>query len=176
MEKRRGRVLTLQNRVAQAELLAGDVTDQIRQEREALRGRLFQRDRPPLWDLLSEQDEPFGVRFRSALARDAEALRLYWSTRTPVLVFHGLLLALALGLVFALRRRGARRAPDDPRQRFTALVAGRPVSMALLLALMASPWLYPGAPTIQTDLLGLALLVPALRLLPPLLGGGAQVS
>jgi small-conductance mechanosensitive channel len=94
-----------------------------------------------------------------------------------------LLILIALGLLLrGLRFRSAPGAAEDTPPAIGISLGDRPFSLALLLTLLATPWLYVSVPPAMGDLVGLLLIIPVLRLVlplidahmqPPLLGLGA---
>src|SRR5207244_13473508 len=61
-----------------------------------------------------------------------------------------------------LARAGARRrAEKEPSEQAAPQVFELPISSALVLALLATAWIYPQAPRVLMDVVGLLVLLPA---------------
>ena len=84
------------------------------------------------------------------------------------MIQHFLLLLASLLAALVLSRGVARWAEEEPELAEAARVLKYPFSVALLVALVSAGSFYPLAPGVVGDLIGAALLIPALRLLPPL--------
>jgi small-conductance mechanosensitive channel len=132
-----------------------------------IRGRLFEADRNPLWTAVGKAQSFESVlnRVRKATERDIESLRSFAELSADRIRIHGLLFAGYLCLAIVLRRwarqRRAAGKPIGPASR----VYESPISVALLGALLATPWLYPHAPLVLNGLFGLLVLIPTLVLL-----------
>jgi small-conductance mechanosensitive channel len=86
-----------------------------------------------------------------------------------------LLFAGVFGLLLARRHRAIEFAAEDTAFAATAHIFRRPFSAAALVALLAVYWVYaPGVPRAVVSLVGLAALLPSLRLLPGLLGEASR--
>jgi potassium-dependent mechanosensitive channel len=97
-----------------------------------------------------------------------ESLRSFAADRTETFVGHGLIFAVTVLLVLLGRRRLAHLPADDPDLASARVIFERPYAVALLVAVVLVPTLYPRAPEALNRLAGLALLLPMLRLLPRL--------
>ncbi len=171
LRQRQAALLTLQSRVSEQQLLAGDSIDRLRRAREDARGRLFEPERPPLWRELAAPRAHGSLRedLRAQLQGKLDALAAYARSRgsqlaATALVFLGLLVGVTL-----LDRRLARWTEADPHLPPGVRVFARPLSVALLATLALAPWLFALAPRAARDLVALIFLIPLLRLLPPLL-------
>jgi small-conductance mechanosensitive channel len=169
--RRRSKALVeLQSRVTDLQTTITDNLALIRNEASQQRSRLLEPDSPPIWQGWRPVGDVAGVRERLSAdwQRDLASLGKFAKDRATGLVQFGLvLLAIFLGTVM-LGRRLSSWIEDDEELRRAAEVFHRPVSVALLASLLASPYFFPLAPGIFTDLLGALLLIPAIRLLAPL--------
>ncbi len=170
LEGRRDELLALQTRVAEEEKRAGDSLQLLTDARSSFRSLLFLRDSPPLWrsataedrnPLLRDMLDRLGVRSRS--------FQRFFGLRWERALGQAALFAAALAAALALRRRSQAWRADDPRLEASAVVFERPVSAALLIALLATPLFYPKAPRVVDNLAIVLLVIPLLRLLPRLL-------
>jgi small-conductance mechanosensitive channel len=171
VERRRTQILTLQSRIAEEQLRTSEVVARIEAARGELRTRLLTRDGPALWTVLAaaRTGEPITDRVRAALSADVNHFEAFARDRTERIQIHAALLVVLLGMLFAFRGRAARWAEHDEQFGNAALVFERPISSAVVLALLAAFWLYPRAPTVFTEMAGIALLIPTVRLLHGLL-------
>jgi potassium efflux system protein len=156
-------VLGVQDRVVREIARCDDVLSKIAQADAALAGPLLSRDSVPIWS--AEARTPIssdvGGRLRESVGDSVELTREFLAgqlARVPLQI--GLFVAvLVLG---CLARAGARRrAEQAPSERATALVFELPVSSALVLALLATVWIYPEPPRILMNVVGLLILLPA---------------
>jgi small-conductance mechanosensitive channel len=170
VEARRDELLGLQTRIADEEKRAADSLQLLTDARSSFRSLLLLRDSPPLWRVATEEGrsslpadvaDRVGVRARSF----ARFVGLGWER----VLLHGVLLAIALAATLALRQRSQAWRADDPRLEASAVVFERPYSAALLVALLATPLLYPKAPRVVDNVAIALLVIPLLRLLPRLL-------
>jgi len=169
LTERRNQALGLQNRIAQQEVVVGDVLAGLAEELGERRGALLERDRPALWAALSSATrsdllpDP-----ATGLLADLRRSRAFFARRAENLAAQGLALLVVLGLLLHMRRLAGRWEADDPR-RSCAAIWERPVSTTLVLGILAHTWFHPHSPAVIRDLAGLVVLVPLLRLLPQLL-------
>ncbi len=168
-QDRRSLVLTLQSRVSKEEVFVADNLDRVVATREDLRRRLFEPDSPPLWRAFNRVTDIADGGVRETLARNLESLRGFVAARSGSALI--LLLGFVLALVGAraLSRRVSTWTAEDPVLGTAVHVFRRPISMAFLVAILIAPLLYPLAPAIATDIVGLLLVIPILRLLPPIM-------
>ncbi len=176
LQQRRGSVLTLQNRVAQLEALVADVIGRIEAARSEERGRLLVRDAPPFWEAFGDR-APQGTlpeRMRASLRDQLEALRDYAPGHRATFAAHLAVFAITLLTALALRPRAEAWLRQEEEAEASARVLRRPVSAAVVVALLALPWLYPNAPSVVGDVAVLAAVAPILRLLPARLAPGLK--
>lgn len=173
LKDRRTQLLALQNEIAREELRVTEALDSIDVAERELRGRLLERNAPPLWGALAEAagvDRPLWEPASAGLLRDVAQLQDYARTHSDRLLLHAFIFAALLGVTTSVRRRVANWPDDDPELQPSHLVLERPFSSSLLVALLLSRWLHPLAPEVVRDLAGLLLLIPVLMLLPRLVG------
>src|ERR1019366_95518 len=139
-------VLSLQTRVAELDGRAIHTLHAIERAREAVIRRLFMRDGAPVWSaqLWSDSAQNLVVQSHHSLLRQVQALRGYLERKGGSLFLQGILfLAILFGLLGV--RRTLRKLGGDEASR-AARVFDSPVATALVLALLASSWIYPEAP------------------------------
>ncbi len=166
--RRRNRLLALQTRVATARTAVEDMLAEIGRARVALSGRLLVADSSPLWQLAlrAGPGPDLGHEIASGVRQATSSIVKYLRTHPGRIASNVLLLLLLAALFVAARRRSAPapgRHPDaeDPLQ-----ILQRPLSAALVSAVLATRLVHPDAPVAFRDLLHLAALVPIVRLLP----------
>jgi small-conductance mechanosensitive channel len=170
VKSRRAEVLTAQSGAAQDRTRADEMLRAIGDAEKLLLSNLLVRDRPPLWALERPEGAPGVVEaLRASFERGGQSLRDFVTARSGVLPEQVALLSGLLAAAFWLRARARRLEADDEDVRRATVFVQRPVSAALVLWLLASPFPTSGAPP-SARLLFVALsLVPILRIVPPLL-------
>lgn len=161
-------VLTLQDELSEQVLDVRKVLTAIAEARESRFRGLLSPDAPPLWRVLRSQPEapPPVVQVRQSFEDGVGQLRRYFSSaRLAGWVQLGLFIGLLLVMVW-LRHLSRAWPAEDPDLQASARILSRPVSAALLIALLFTRQLHPTAPLVLFDLNRLVLLVPVLRLLP----------
>ena len=154
-------LLTLQTRVAQQDGRALHELNGIEAVREAYLRRLVVRDSPPVWgrELWSESTQALAQQSQHSFTRQVDALRGYLQRKQgKVVVQGGVFLAVLLFLIWAGRRL---RALGGGEASHAARIFDAPIATALVLALLASSWIYPQAPRLFWALNGAVALIPA---------------
>jgi len=162
-------VLTLQDDLSQRVLAVGEVLSAIDEAREHRLSHLLSPEAPTLWTALRSQLKglPPAVQVRRSFEEGIAQLRSYFSSSARLAGWVQLGVFVGLLLVMAWLRHLSRAWPaDDPDLQASARILSRPVSSALLIALLFTRPLHPTAPLVLFDLNRLVLLVPVLRLLP----------
>jgi potassium-dependent mechanosensitive channel len=160
IEKRRARVLTMQNRVAVQEGRIADVLRTIAEARDEVLERLFLKDSDPIWsaemasatvrDLLEESENSF--------VTQSAALGTYSKRETVRFLIH-LTIFLALAAALYRVKHRLRSSLTEEGERRIALVFDSPIAAALLLSVLCIWWFYPDPPRlVAATLLGLALI------------------
>jgi len=172
LRQKRSSILTLQNQVAEEELVVNAVAERIASQRRGLDGRLFKRDAPPLWSVESwaPSGDPKFVpeRMRAAVARRLDLLQEFTSLSVSRLELEGLLFTLVLGALVISRRRvlASPQVQTDPALAMPTRIFDRPVSAAFVVAIAWTSWLLPRAPGVLSEAEALLVLIPVMRLLP----------
>ncbi len=155
-------VLSLQARVAEQDGRAVHTLNAIERAREAFLRRLLVRDGSPVWrgDLWSESAQNLGAQGYHSLSRQVQALGGYVERKGGRFLLQAVLfLAILFGLV---RARGVLRRLGGEEATRAAQVFDLPVATALVLALLASNWIYPQAPRLLTAVTSAAAIIPAI--------------
>jgi potassium-dependent mechanosensitive channel len=162
----RTRILGLQDRVAREVARCDDALATIAQAGEMLGGPLLVRDAPPIWS--GQAPAPTRTelteRMRNAVIHNTELTRQYLAAQLPRVAIQVALFGIVLVLACRGRAGAQRRGPTDPGAQAGGRVLELPVSCGLLLALLATEWIYPLAPRAITNLVSLLILVPAVRI------------
>jgi small-conductance mechanosensitive channel len=163
------KVLTLQNFVSQQDRQISAVLNQLVDAQERARGRLLQRDSPPLWAMhdLQTSQQPMTRLMWGFIDRDVAGaggfLRAHWFRIVVILTLYVLALTFALKLRRLVPGENLKVPPG------TSEVLARPFSLALLSALLGSIGLAASSPTSVAFVIYLASVIMTLRLLPLLI-------
>lgn len=173
----RNEVLILQSQVVDLLETVESTLSSMDVARERVLQSILVRDQPPLWRTAFRSGEPSGA------ADDLErwftdtraALGQYASQHPDRLWLHGFVGLALIWLVYRSRRAmvrntqpegdGAELVRDAARQAFESPVAG-----GLVLALLATSWFHPRAPSVLQDLSEILLVIPVILVLRPLVG------
>ena len=168
VERQRTYVLSLQDRVVREIARCDAVQARIAGARNGLVGPLLARDSEPIWSAqaLAGISSDAGQRLQRSLADSTELSRRYLAgqlARAPLQV-------AVFGIVFVLAnlaRRRARRLAEQAASEQAASEAAAaqvfeyPLASALVLALLATVWIYPLPPRVLINGVGLLILLPA---------------
>jgi potassium efflux system protein len=153
-------VLSLQTRMAEQDGRAIHTLNAVERAREAFIRRLFVRDGLPIWsaELWSDSVQNLAAQSSQSFSRQVQALHGYLERKgSRLLLQGGLFLAILFGLIRAgrtLRKLGGEEASH------AAQVFDSPIATALVLALLASSWIYPQAPRLFLVISGAAAMIP----------------
>ncbi len=165
--ERRSELLILQVKVGEQLAATQEAAALVAQATSEDFNTLFRADRPPVWR--AWRDAPPRSEF-PALVRDSAApqlavLKRYIADRSRRAVLHVLLLVALLWFALVARRRVRAWAAESGGMDPTLRVFELPGSTALIVTLMLSDWVYVRQPMIALNLIGLALVLPILRIL-----------
>jgi small-conductance mechanosensitive channel len=136
---------------------------------ELHRRMLLVRDAPPLWnpvEVLGEGRPLVGAVGRT-VTNEVEVFGESLRADRDKILLHMLLFAFVLFLLLWLRGASLEW-PEDQRLANTQFLLARPYSAAILTALLATNWIYPHASVQVFDLVLVLTLIPAARLLRPM--------
>ena len=125
-----------------------NVLDLLQDAADEFRARLLTFDSPPLWTVLLDREKEGSLlgQFRGMSADERKGL-VDWVARNRLLMAVHLIGAVALCvLLLAVRRRMPRDRTEETALRPAIRVIARPIAAALLIALLATVWIYPEAP------------------------------
>jgi small-conductance mechanosensitive channel len=159
-------VLGLQDRVGNQIARCDDVLARIGAASDAQAGPLLSRDGPPIWSheagaVISANPQQ---RLLESLADMVDLSRGFVAGRLMRVLLQVALLAIVFLLARRARAAARRQADKGPSERAAAQVFELPMSSAVVVALLATPWIYPEAPRLMSNVVGLLVLVPALRI------------
>jgi small-conductance mechanosensitive channel len=171
----RASALTVQARVSELELLVAEALQANRRARDATVEEMFTRDSAPLW--YPNWRQGAAQRISSGAAETFERqwtiLHIYMEPRVARAVVQLALLIALTALFFGVRHRLSSLVQQEPALERVATVVEHPAASALILTLIATPWLYPQAPRLLWAISGVAMLIPTIivlrRLVPPYL-------
>jgi len=167
-------VLSVQNQVSQQDQQISDILLRVRQARERERGRLLELNGRPLWEAGDAQalEQNIGHSFRRSFDRSFTGAKEFVGTHKLATFSVTMAYLVAIFGVFKLRRYVA----SLPGVSAEALqVLDRPLSVALLVALIATGQFISSAPTGIAFVFYLLCLIPVLRLLAPLTESGLRI-
>ena len=166
-------VYSMQNKVSAQDARAAASLVTINKAIENARGELFKQNHPPLWnpEAFFPPDGSIVVQERESFHTQLEALKTYLREKFGAVLVHVFLLALLVMGFIWMRNTIRARAQDEPALEPTARVLEAPLAMAVLLALLATPVLYPEAPRLLNAMIEAIALIPAIivirRLIDP---------
>lgn len=167
VNERRSALLTIQSNVAAQENRIEVGIANLDEIRESLVSRIFERDRLPVWSPHVRASLVDGVRERvlNELKREGTEFVDFVRREGDRLLFHGLLFSFLTLVLVSARSRVRRRTEEEAGLSKVAEVFEAPVSTALLLAILATPWIYPQLPPVAAQVAGAAALIPTVVLL-----------
>ena len=146
-EDRRARLVTLQQSVAQQGVFVTGEIENLKREMEVSQRSLLEADSPPLWKVQfdSQSEDSLARLLQRSYASDLKRLKAFIITRRTALTVAGLITLSALFLFVWLDLKSGLKttAPDraKPDQVFS-----RPMSLALLVGIVATMPLFHDAP------------------------------
>lgn len=157
-----GLVLTLQSRLAEQDARVRESVAALDQGRQQILRHLLARDSPPIWggQLRTNAVQNLALQGHHSLARQRQELRSYAVRKSERFVLQALVFA-GFFVLLLLSRRKIKIMKADQELASAAQSLGAPLPVALLLALLLSPWLFPQAPRLLWSVLGIIALVPA---------------
>jgi small-conductance mechanosensitive channel len=163
---RRTQLLTLQVKVGEQLAVAQEAATKVAEATTADFNTLLVPDRPPIWRAWRDAAPLTDLR---AMVRDSatpqlDVLARFVRDRAKPGVGHVVTFLILVGFALAARRRAREwmaAGSNDPVLRVLDL----PVSTALIVGLMLSDWFYVRQPMIAVNLIGIAVLLPVVRIL-----------
>jgi small-conductance mechanosensitive channel len=162
----RAAVLNLQVKIGEQLALAEVASTQVARAMSMDMSTLLRPDGSPVWRVWRETPSPgdMAIRVRESAAPQLDILARFFTDRTRSTAVHGGLF-VAFVLFALMARRQVRRWEADGGPDPMLGVLELPVSTALIVTLLMSEILYLRPPMIVTNMFGLVLLVPVVRIL-----------
>jgi small-conductance mechanosensitive channel len=161
--ERQQEVLELQSVLANSLSVVDERRGLVVTELSRARVELFRPEHPPIWQ---GQAGSLGLgTFQERWRNDHQTLKNYLLARQGNAWAHLVLLVLLLFAFAMLSRKVHLWAETRPELARDLAVFRQPLAAALLLAILAAPWLYPDAPMVFRDFLGVLLILPLLRVM-----------
>jgi small-conductance mechanosensitive channel len=144
----RQRLLVLQDRIVQLSAVCRDGLNELKDYRRDAVGRLLVRDGVPVWSQppWAMPWAAMSATLRSQAATSFAIVRDYLATQLPRIPLQLFLFGALFVTWRRARQRTVRWLAEDNSLANVAAVFEHPASSALLLTLLASPWVYPQAP------------------------------
>lgn len=162
------KLLTLQDQFTGFSLIVGEYLEKVTAAELALQQRLLSRDSAPLW-ALGEEAEEGALQVREMLADSwndgVRTTRQFALANANSLVLHTLLFGMLLWFALRMRKDIPEDAPETPQW-----LATRPFSLAILVSLLFTRWLYPVIPSYIGVILSVLAVSTMLRLVPLVAG------
>ncbi|MEP7273584.1 MAG: mechanosensitive ion channel domain-containing protein [Acidobacteriota bacterium] len=165
-------VVLLQSRLAAEDALANDLLSRVNRERQQFQRRLFDRDSLPIWKFKArrESGEAVDIAANGPIGTyssvDFRSIREQSGRLTAI----ALVFLLNLVISLSLKRKWMRRAAESTYHAQVAEIFRHPVALSLLAALIMTGLVSLSVPLALLSLMGLAMLIPVLRLLPAVIG------
>ena len=156
-------VLALQTRLSGWASLLDERVVAIQDHLEQARGALFHAELPPLWAVGFNMPD-FTASRDSWMAEWRSAWEYISVNRGAVWTHLGMLVFLLAGF-WLLARKVRDWVEQKPQLAQDLRVFQHPLASALLITILAGPWIYPDAPQALDEALGLVLLLPLLRVM-----------
>jgi small-conductance mechanosensitive channel len=160
----RDRVLALVDRLVGRRMALASTLARLDQSAKAERTTLLVPDRAPLWQ------SGYADALRSELPRVPETFASFATSTREYLIddlrplIAQVLLGVLLAVAFDRAARAHRRRATAPELADATRALERPYSIAVLLALLTTPWIHPLAPRRFTQLFALLALIPVARI------------
>jgi len=174
--KRLNDLLILQNNVSKSQNEINELLNKISESESKLRGQIFVRDSPPLWEVVTTRQDTLHIagQVQESWTELFRANLTFIKINTDLFYFHIALFILLLLLMLYINKQNRKKQlfnEEDHSLKHSAYFISRPFSAALLIALFLSIWIYPEFPNAVGEFLLLLLLIPVVRLVRGMLIG-----
>ena len=162
IDQERARVLRLQDNIASDIARCDGMLSDIARARSETVGPLFARDAQPIWDSNTHTGLPTDTaqRLRESVADDFALAHQYVANQPARVAIQLALFVIALVLGRFARDRARRATERGLSEQTISQVFEAPVAAALLLALLATGWIYKDAPGRLIGMVSVLTLVP----------------
>ncbi len=171
LQKMMDRVLGLQAKVSRSRGNVQKALDRIKGEEASLLNNLGRRERPPLWSevVAGKTMSDLLTNARNELSEWVSNIYTFVRVEYDRLAFQIFLLIVLTMILRRMRQTARAWVKADPSSAKGMSVFEKPFTLAALLVLMLTPWLYVYTPPAIADAVGLLLVLPVLILILPLL-------
>ncbi|HYB70482.1 MAG TPA: mechanosensitive ion channel domain-containing protein [Candidatus Bathyarchaeia archaeon] len=169
VESRLSVLLAAQYRLTQLQRRCDEALARTAQAKADRLRRLGERDGPPLWSgaLWTGAVSQVSVAvsdLREARRQVAAEVALRHAERVPL---HVVFFLILVALLWRGRRAARRWMAEDRGVASMTAVFNRPISSALVLACLATPWIHPAASPVVLHVVAVVAIVPVIRLIRP---------
>ena len=164
-------LLSMLNVLSDKAIIISDIQNQLSQAIEEAQVKLFEPDRPPLWQAWGARpDSSLQIELsRYHTERLGSFIKFARDNKSRILLHFSIFLILLI-VVYDLKRRSHTWLDkDNASHESVILILSRPISVAFIIALSLTTTIYPNAPGEIIRLYNTLILIPLLRILPGLL-------
>lgn len=167
----RDTVLKLQAAVGEIKSHADQNLADERQEIDRRRGSFVSIDGPPVWRMFDQLDDQSSLseRTQATWRLNYQTVRWHVEQEKGRLLWSLALLLALIAALFSLRGVAGEQLQSDDSSRVATGILDRPVAAGIFIAVLVGYMLQPNAPRAWKAVLGLVLLVAAVRLIPRIL-------
>jgi small-conductance mechanosensitive channel len=171
IENRIQSMVAVQNRISELSQIVTATLDRITGEEALFQGRLLRRESRVLWRSWRATGNARAIlaELRQSFSKNLGLLSDHFRLTRGAIAIALISFLLTLLVTRALGYRLQIWGEENAEIRAAAEILNRPLAVALFVALLAYSWLVVREPLVVTGLIGSLLLIPILRLLPPLL-------
>jgi small-conductance mechanosensitive channel len=170
---RNNELLTKQTQLTDALLFIDEVLNVISKSERSYKDQLFTIDSPPFWHMFSEREDStaFSMRFDRLIARHKEDLGAFETNYSTSIYWHAIFFGILLLITYYLRSDVAKWSDEkkDEAIGYSLYMIRHPISVGLLVCLLAAGLFYPEAPADVLNYFYVVLVIPILRLVPGLI-------
>ena len=146
VDKQRALGLTMQSRVAVQDSRITDALIRIEQARKNTLSRILLQDSPPIWSPAIRSSQNLQNESWSSFSRQWTTLRAYAERQSMRFAFAVVTFFVLAGLLVLMRQRVRKLPAEKTVPSRAGAVFEMPFTAALILALLASRWVFPNAP------------------------------
>jgi len=162
--------LILQSRIGQKLLEIDNLIGQIEAKQTQKKVQIFSLDSPPLWKIFvhDESKKSFSETLSNTFNRHLNSLSDFYTDFKAKIVLHLFIFFIVLTLLLLLRNFGNKLILNEETAQISKNILNLPYSVAVLITLLLTRFMYPQAPEIISRVVQFISLIPILRLFPVL--------
>ena len=170
IRQRLDQVIRLQNKISDKSKEIEDIIAEIDDLILTRKTDIFIRDSDPLWQIGidSETKEDFSIFLPQTIQTHKNTLISFYQDYENQIIYHVVLFIAILAVLIILRQYGNKLIIDKEAAEISKEILNHPYSVALLVALLLTAYIYPRAPNLVSKLAQILSLIPVVRLLPVL--------